>query len=51
MKRVCKKDGLILILASGYSSFDLINLYNEFKAPYTIFNNGYYPNRKWDEII
>lgn len=51
MKRVCKKDGKILIMASGYTHYDLLNLFLEYKTPYTVCTYGYFPNRKWEEII
>jgi methyltransferase OMS1 len=51
MKRVCKKDGLILILTSGMSHYELLNLFLEYKAPYYICNYGYFPNRRWDDVI
>ena len=51
MKRVCKKDGRILLMTSGYSHYDLINLYMEYKSYYYVCKHGYFPTRKWDEII
>lgn len=51
LKRVVKKDGRIVILASGLGHYDILNLYQNYKTPYTVCNHGYFPNRKWDEII
>jgi len=51
IKRVCKKDGLILIMTSGRSQYDLLNLLIEFKTPYYVTKNGYFPNREWDSLI
>jgi len=36
MKRVCKKDGKILILTTGLSYYDLLNLFINFKTPYIV---------------
>ena len=36
MKRVCKKDGKILLLTTGISYYDLLNLFINFKTPYTV---------------
>jgi len=51
MKRVCKKDGKILLLCSGLSHYDYLNFFIEYKAPYTICNQGYFPNRDWEKYI
>jgi methyltransferase OMS1 len=36
MKRVCKKDGQILLLTTGLSYYDLLNLFINFKTPHTV---------------
>ena len=51
MKRVCKKDGQILILTSGKSFYELLNRYLDIKTAYTVCNFGYFPNRDWDKYI
>lgn len=51
MKRVCKKDGLILILASGQGFYSALNIFLDYKTPYTVCNYGFFPNRHWDEYI
>ncbi|EAR90597.1 ubiquinone/menaquinone biosynthesis methyltransferase family protein (macronuclear) [Tetrahymena thermophila SB210] len=51
MKRVCKKDGLILILASGQSLYQGLNFFLNYKTPYTVCNYGFFPNRNWEEFI
>jgi ubiquinone/menaquinone biosynthesis C-methylase UbiE len=48
MKRVCKKDGLILVLTSGLSYYPLMNWFLDFKTPYSVCNFGYFPNRDWE---
>jgi hypothetical protein len=48
MKRVCKKDGKILILTSGRSHYDLLNMLLDYKTPYTVTNYGYFPNKDWE---
>lgn len=51
MKRVCKKDGKILILANGISNNYYLNLYKRFITPQMIIKKGYYPSRNWEDII
>ncbi|KRX00572.1 hypothetical protein PPERSA_12791 [Pseudocohnilembus persalinus] len=51
LKRVVKKGGKIMILTTGLGSYDLLNLYQNIKTPYTVCNMGYFPNREWDKII
>ena len=51
MKRVCKKDGKILILTSGISNYEFLNYLLDFDTPYYVSTLGYFPNRKWEEII
>jgi methyltransferase OMS1 len=51
MKRVCKKDGLIMLMASGMGFYDLLNLFLNFKTPYTVCEFGYFPNRQWEEYV
>ena len=47
MKRVCKKDGLILILTSGLSHYSFLNLFLEYKTPHNVCQSGFFPNRDW----
>ena len=51
MQRVCKKDGKILILTKGISNYHLYNYLLDFNTPYYVNTFGYFPNRKWEEII
>lgn len=45
LKRVVKPGGTIAILASGAGHYDLLNLYQNYKTPYTVCNHGFFPNR------
>ena len=49
--RVCKPDGLILLINNGMSDMKWLNLYYRFMLPYYVTNFGYFPNRPWDKII
>ena len=51
MKRVCKKGGRILILASGLSNNRFLNTFLKMKSPHVLRNYGYFPDREWDPII
>ena len=51
MRRVCKKDGLILLLASGLSSNEFLNHFINYKTPYYVCKFGYFPNKNWEEFI
>eukprot|EP01017_Pseudomicrothorax_dubius_P033519 TRINITY_DN4499_c0_g4_i1.p1 TRINITY_DN4499_c0_g4~~TRINITY_DN4499_c0_g4_i1.p1 ORF type:complete len:209 (-),score=46.55 TRINITY_DN4499_c0_g4_i1:51-677(-) len=51
MRRVCKPGGKLLLLTSGVGQYDYLNFYLDFKTPYTVCKLGYFPNRRWDEII
>lgn len=51
MKRVCKKDGLILILTGGKGYYSGMNAFLDYKTPYTVCNYGFFPNRNWEEYF
>lgn len=51
MKRVCKKNGKILLLETGRSFYDAYNVFLELTNPFYIFHYGYFENRPWEEII
>ena len=51
MKRVCKKDGTILLLNHGVSENDYYNMYLRFSVPFHVSKYGYFPNRKWDKLL
>lgn len=51
MKRVCKKDGHILILTRGKSFYQGLNLFLDYKTPYSVSTYGFFPNREWEQLI
>ncbi len=51
MKRVCKKGGKVLILASGLSNNGFLNKFLKMKSSHILRNYGYFPDRAWDPII
>ena len=51
MQRVCKKDGLILLLNLGASENSWYNWYQRYCQPYNVVKYGYFSNRKWDRLL
>ena len=51
MKRVCKPEGKILILANGRSFYSIYNKYLDLLYPKYVAEYGVFINRDWDEII
>jgi len=51
MRRVCKKDGKILILTSGLSENSFLNNTLQVRTVYFMKNYGYVPNRDWNKIM
>ena len=51
MRRVCKQDGLILLLNQGKPDSRLTNYYYRYSLPSYLLNYGYFPNRPWDRIV
>ncbi len=50
MKRVCKKDGLILLLNRGKSQIPIFNWLNSFSYPKEVAEQGFFNNRDWTQI-
>jgi len=40
-----------LLLTTGKSSYDILNLFLEFKLAYYLQTFGYFPNRDWEAIL
>ena len=51
MRRVCKKDGLILILASGMPSSPYLQYYYRWRQPLLLGKYGKFNTRDWNKII
>ena len=51
MKRVCKPNGLILLLNQGNPESKLLQWYYRFQLPLILMNYGYFPHRPWDKIV
>jgi ubiquinone/menaquinone biosynthesis C-methylase UbiE len=51
MKRVCKKDGRILIMTSGAMDGKFWKVFSDFKKQEALESMGYFALREWDEII
>ena len=51
MKRVCKSDGQLLIIARGLSKFSLYNKYLQFKAAKELLDNGQVEHLDFQKII
>lgn len=51
MKRVCKKDGLILLLNVGEGHSEWYNWYKRMNLPYSVCHLGYNNIRPWDRIL
>jgi methyltransferase OMS1 len=51
MKRVCKENGLLLILASGMPESKLLAKYNTWRQPIMLGRYGRFSVREWDDII
>lgn len=51
MKRVCKKNGKILLMESGKSNSPILNHFLDLRLPLHLERYGYFNNRDWDEII
>ena len=51
MKRVCKTDGQLLIIARGLSKFSLYNKYLQMKAARELMENGQVEHLDFDKII
>ncbi len=49
--RVCKKDGLILLVNQGKPDSKWLNLYYRYMLPLYVMQFGYFPNRPWTRII
>lgn len=51
MKRVCKKDGYVLLLNMGMPDNKLLRYYYRFTLPHYLLNQGFFPHRPWDKIV
>lgn len=51
MKRVCKEDGVILLLNQGLPENEYLQRYYRWKLPLFLLSEGYFPHRPWDKII
>ena len=51
MRRVCKKDGLLLIMASGVPDSQLLAYYYRWRQPVSLGKFGKFNTRQWDRII
>ena len=51
MKRVCKKNGKILLLNQGNGDYEQWNAYQRFCQPYNVCKLGFFSNRKWDKLL
>lgn len=51
MRRVCKKDGKILILASGIGTSAFLNKILNLRVEQFLRSYGYAPNRDWNAVI
>jgi ubiquinone/menaquinone biosynthesis C-methylase UbiE len=50
-RRVCKQDGLILMVNQGMSDNRWMNLYYRLMMPVYVMQFGYFPSRPWDRIV
>jgi ubiquinone/menaquinone biosynthesis C-methylase UbiE len=51
MRRVCRPNGRILLLAAGQSSYPWLNFLSEFWRHKTLKTYGYFSLRDWDRIV
>ena len=51
MRRVCKKDGYILLLNQGAVDNYWLQKYYRFTLPIILMKFGYFPHRPWDKIV
>jgi ubiquinone/menaquinone biosynthesis C-methylase UbiE len=51
MKRVCKKDGTILLLNMGNPENEFLQKYYRFTLPHYLLTHGFFPHRPWDRIV
>lgn len=51
MKRVCKKDGLILLLNMGMPEKKMSQFYFRMNLPLYLLQYGFFPHRPWDKIV
>lgn len=51
MRRVCKKEGLLLFLNCGESESKYLKWYYRFQLPVYLMEFGYFPNRPWGRIF
>ena len=51
MKRVCKKDGLVLLLNMGLPESKIHQWYFRLNLPVYLMTYGFFPHRPWDKIV
>ena len=51
MRRVCKKDGYILLLNQGMPDSKILQWYYRLNLGFYLMNYGYFPHRPWDKIV
>ena len=51
MRRVCRPNGLVLVLASGMPTDDLRKKYGLWMQPKEMVRHGHFAMRNWDEVF